>query len=236
MSLKEVEYAALDLDIFPMRYGRNRQSISAIEQIKLLDAHIAIVGCGGLGGHIAEILTRIGIGRLTLIDHDVFEEHNLNRQNFSTFDNIGEAKAKVVKANLSLINPLIQVKALQKKFDSINGFDMIRGADVVIDALDDPKTKLQLAYICQQNRLHFVHGAVGGMSGEVSVDSDLKHLYRNDSKGSEIKAGNLSCTVTHIASLQASEAVKLILKTGEVLQKEILMVDLLFNDFTLIGA
>ena len=78
LSFKEIEQISLSLNIAPLRYKRNQSTISPSSQLKLLNSHICIIGCGGLGGHIAEILTRIGIGELSIYDFDIFEEHNLN--------------------------------------------------------------------------------------------------------------------------------------------------------------
>jgi molybdopterin/thiamine biosynthesis adenylyltransferase len=234
LSVGETEKQALEIDIFPLRYARNRDTISSKMQLQLFDACVAIVGCGGLGGHVAQMLARVGVGNLILIDHDIFEEHNLNRQNFSTFDNIGEPKAEVLKRSLKEISPTIQIRAIKKRFDPLEDFDIVSEADVIVDALDQPQTKLDLSKISLAHAIPFVHGAVAGTFGQIAVNSNLEHLYHNGENGSEDKAGNLSFAVTHIAAMQASEVVKIILGIGETLDGKILMSDLLYNDSTLL--
>jgi hypothetical protein len=86
LSLLDVYRATLDLGIYPHRYLRNRDGISLQDQLKLAESKVAVVGAGGLGGTVIQLLGRIGIGRLTVVDSDVFDETNLNRQVFCTRD------------------------------------------------------------------------------------------------------------------------------------------------------
>ncbi|MBP6324515.1 MAG: ThiF family adenylyltransferase, partial [Sulfurospirillum sp.] len=108
-NFREVEETALSKGILPLRYKRNQKTISTQEQYALFQSHVVIIGCGGLGGFVSEMLTRIGVGTLTLIDGDVFEEHNLNRQNFSSIQTLGQNKAKVLAQKLQEINPALHV-------------------------------------------------------------------------------------------------------------------------------
>ena len=236
LPLWEVEHQALEEAILPLRYTRNRQTIDTARQLRLLDARVAIIGCGGLGGHVAEMLTRIGVGHLTLIDPDTFDEHNLNRQNFSTLATLGQEKVQVLKHHLLAINPATQIRPITHRFDPAHDMPLIDDADVVIDALDDPAVKLTLAAACQSRSLPFIHGAIAGMDGQLAVNTTLEHLYRDGTHGAEETAGNLSFSAAFIASLQAAETVKLLLDLGESLEGEILITDLMYGDFTRIRA
>ena len=231
LSYAEVEAAALAIGIVPLRYQKNQSTITPAQQKVLFDTHVAIIGCGGLGGHIAEILTRIGIGKLTLYDFDTFEEHNLNRQNFSTIADLGRNKVTVVKEGLQKINPSITIEALAERFDPKTDMPKIKTAAIVIDALDTPQTKQELAAQCCRRGIHFVHGAIAGMHGQFATDSTLEHLYPTTSRGAEIESGNPAFTVTLAASIQASEAIKTILHMGEPLKNEFMFADLLHNEF-----
>jgi len=231
MNYRAVEAVALEMGIIPLRYQRNQSTISLQQQKILFNSHIAIIGCGGLGGHIAEILTRIGIGKLSLYDFDHFEEHNLNRQNFSTVVDLGRDKAIVVKEALERINPSIEIDAWVQRFDPHSDLDSIKGLTLIIDALDDPQIKLDLAQQCKTKHIHCVHGAIAGMHGQFTTDSTLEHLYPDGSRGAELSSGNPSFTVTLAASIQASEAIKCILGIGETLQGKFMVADLLYNDF-----
>lgn len=230
-SYKDIEYDALSLGIVPLRYKRNQSTINPKHQLKLFCSHIAIIGCGGLGGHIAEMLTRIGIGELSLFDFDTFEEHNLNRQNFSNYENIGKEKVTVAKEVLEKINPSIQINTFVQKFNPTNDFCLISNADIVVDALDNPQTKLELAQICKKKDMNFVHGAIAGMSGQFATNTTLEHLYPNGDSGAETSVGNPSFSVTFAASIQTAEVVKSILDIGKVLDQELLMTDLYENEF-----
>ena len=233
-TFREVEKKALDLGITPLRYKRNQSTINIAAQKKLFDAQVAIIGCGGLGGHIAEILARIGIGRLILFDFDIFEEHNLNRQNFSDIEQIGKQKVLVVKQALEKINPATEIKAYVKKFDPYNDFELIANADVVVDALDDPSVKLKLAEICKNNNKHFVHGAIAGTSGQFITNNTLEKFYRDGKKGIETTVGNPAFSVTFAASVQSTEVVKLILNTGKKLIDQFMMTDLMEYEFLIV--
>ena len=95
------------------RYTRNIGTISEDEQQLLAAKSVCVVGCGGLGGGIIEGLVRIGVGRLTVIDGDVFDETNLNRQVLSNQDNLGHAKAVEAKLQMRAINDSVQVDSIQ---------------------------------------------------------------------------------------------------------------------------
>ena len=234
MSYKEVEQIALEMNITPLRYKRNQTTISPSSQLKLLNSHVAIVGCGGLGGHIAEILTRIGVGKLSLFDFDIFEEHNLNRQNFSNINALGKEKVIVVKNGIEAINPALHVEAYIHKFKPFEDFNMIKDANIVIDALDNPQTKLELAKVCKDNSIDFIHGAIAGLNGQFTTCSTLENLYRDGSSGIESSIGNPAFSVTFAASIQSAEAIKKLLNLGECLEDKILITNLLENEFIIL--
>jgi hypothetical protein len=234
LSFCEVEKIALQNGLLPLRYKRNQTTISFENQLKLLNAHVAIIGCGGLGGHIAENLARIGIGKMTLYDFDVFEEHNLNRQNFSNYDVIGKEKVYVVKKECERINPSLRINAHYKEFTVAQDFKEISNVDVVIDALDNPALKLELAFTCKENNLPFVHGAIAGFNAQHASCCSLEHLYKSGETGIEKSVGNPSFTVTYAASLQSAESIKLLLNLGESLKDKILISNLLDNEFILL--
>lgn len=233
-SFRDIERDALEMGIVPLRYKRNQSTISVASQKKLFHTHVAIIGCGGLGGHIAEMLTRIGVGKLSLFDFDIFEEHNLNRQNFSNYENIGKEKVMVVKEALEKINPSIEIAAFVKKFHPQQDFHLLSSVDVVVDALDSPRTKLDLAQKCKESEVSFVHGAIAGMSGQFTTNNTLEHLYPDGGPGAEISVGNPSFSVTFAASVQCAEVVKITLGIGNSLEDELLITDLLDNEFILI--
>lgn len=234
LSYKEIEKIALKIGITPLRYKRNQSTISCESQLILLNSHVSIIGCGGLGGYVAEILARIGIGELSLFDFDIFEEHNLNRQNFSTIYSLGKEKVNVVKNAIEQINPALHVNAFIYKLNPNTDYEMLKKSDIVVDALDNPKTKLELAQICKINNMDFVHGAIAGLNGQFSTCNTLEHLYRDGSSGIEKSLGNPSFSVTFAASIQSAEVIKTLLNIGETFKDKILITDLLSNEFNIL--
>jgi molybdopterin/thiamine biosynthesis adenylyltransferase len=227
---RDVEGTALKNGILPLRYKRNQKTITSQEQLKLFQSKILIVGCGGLGGFVAEILTRIGVGELILCDGDVFEEHNLNRQNFSSIKTLGRYKAEVLKEKLEEINPALHVTIktdfLRLPEDAI----LIQNADVIVDALDDTQMKCLLAQTAKKEKKAFVHAAIAGYYTQFSTNATLESLYLQQGDGAEKQSGNPAFTVCFAASIQSIEVVKLLLGKPHLTQA--LMGDLLDYEWT----
>src|SRR4030042_782136 len=141
LSLLDVYRATLGLGIYPRRYLRNRDGISLQDQLKLAEAKVAVVGAGGLGGTVIQLLGRIGIGRLTVVDCDVFDETNLNRQVFCTREWVGRPKALAVQEQMKAINPAVEVHAHNVRLDSANGPEILAGCRVIGGALDTVKDR-----------------------------------------------------------------------------------------------
>ncbi len=110
---------------------------------KLQKAHILVIGLGGVGGHVVETLVRAGVGQLTVMDDDIFEETNLNRQILATHATLGQSKAKVCQIRCQDINPNIQVRAISERFtiDSTLNFSEF---SYIVDAVDDVEAKLAM--------------------------------------------------------------------------------------------
>lgn len=214
------------------RYIRN--GLSDTEQKALQDATISIIGCGGLGGRTVELLTRLGIGALILTDPDVFSESNLNRQLFCNMETLGQAKVIVAAKELQKINPTLRINAHVQAFDASS----IRGADIVIDALDSGEARKQLATLCNQQNTPLIHGAVNSWYGQLAVEqpgSPLMATLYPDSNKPSTPPKVLPMTVSLIASMQVAEVCKYILGLGSPLQGEIsLQCDLLHCQYELI--
>lgn len=229
---RNVEETALKNGILPLRYKRNQKTVSTQEQYTLFQSTVLIIGCGGLGGFVAEMLTRIGVGKLILCDGDVFEEHNLNRQNFSSPSALGRFKAEVVKEKLEEINPALHVESITTFFDPQKDHQWLLDVDVVVDALDNPDLKCLLANLCLHNNKAFVHGAIAGYYSQFSTSSSLDNLYVQKGDGAEKKSGNPSFTVCFAAAIQSVEVIKLLL--GKPHLQTPLMGNLLEYEFILL--
>ena len=219
-----------------LRYLRNHDAISEAEQVILAQKRVLVVGCGGLGGYVIECLARIGVGYLRVVDGDVFDETNLNRQLLSSSMNLGRPKTLAAQQRVMAVNPLVEVEAFQTLLTDENAVPLLDGCDVAVDALDNVPTRLLLQQAAKTAGIPLVHGAVAGWIGQVCVVQPgqdlLNSLYpaSTDTQGEEQETGTLSFTAALTASWQAAETVKLLLgKPG--LDGEILELDLLNSSF-----
>ena len=214
------------------RYLRNHDAISEEEQAFLSTKRVLVVGCGGLGGMVIECLARIGVGYLRVVDGDVFEESNLNRQLLSSTMNLGRPKTLAAQQRVMAVNPLVEVDAVQAELTVENARQLLGECDVAVDCLDNIPARLVLQEAAKEAGIPVVHGAVAGWLGRICViqpGEDLLNLLYPDpqeSRGEEWHTGTLAFSASLTASWQAAETVKLLLgKPG--LRGEILEVDLM---------
>lgn len=214
------------------RYLRNHDAISEEDQAFLATKRVLVVGCGGLGGMVIECLARIGVGYLRVVDGDVFEESNLNRQLLSSTMNLGRPKTLAAQQRVMAVNPLVEVDAVQAELTVENARQLLGECDVAVDCLDNIPARLVLQEAAKEAGIPVVHGAVAGWLGRICViqpgEDLLTLLYPepDEMRGEERLAGTLSFTAALTASWQSAETVKLLLgKPG--LQGEILEVDLM---------
>jgi molybdopterin/thiamine biosynthesis adenylyltransferase len=233
LSQLEVERAALESGIVPTRYQLNIGTIGIAGQLKLLYSSMGVCGLGGLGGHVVESLARFGVGHLILVDGDVFEENNLNRQLLCTETGPGRPKVEAATERVAAVNSSLTVTACRRFVGPGDIPEVFQGADVVIDALDNVSSRLALEEGCARLEIPLVHGAIAGNSGQVMTifpgDPGLKALYSGgEDRGVETLEGNPPTTPALVASLQAQEAVKVICG-GELLRHGFLLVDTAAN-------
>lgn len=166
---------------WPLRFARNAGVFSATEQSALLSAHVFIAGCGGLGGHAATLLARAGVGAFSLCDGDTFSESNLNRQLLCHEDNLGKNKAEITAAEIAAIASHTQVKVLPFMLDSGNVEAAIAKTNIIIDCLDSLPARTLLLQAAAQKNIPFVHGAIAGHEGFISLvrqgEDTLRVLY-----------------------------------------------------------
>lgn len=234
-SWAEIERVALENDLLPARYQRNRNMLSTADQLRLANSRVAVIGCGGLGGYILEELARLGVGQLVAIDPDVFEEHNLNRQLLATPAALGRHKVKVACERLLDINPAVTVVPAQQAFSRDNGSELLTATDVAVDALDSIPVRLELSEVCARLAIPLVHGAIAGWYGQITSqfpgERTLERTYARTGRGVEKELGNPSFTPAVVASLQAAEVCKILLGYGTPLRGRTLNIDLLDMEF-----
>lgn len=239
LSFHEIESIALENGLCPKRYERNLGILTLQEQFILHNSCVAIVGCGGLGGHNAELLARIGVGHLKCIDYDSFTEQNLNRQRFCTIKTLNKPKAKVLAEEIPKINPSTNISPQVMPFEGKTAIEMLAGVDVVVDALDSLKTRAELASSCRELKLPLVHGAIGGWYGQFgnqrAGNNNLELLFLSSTEKTTIHKilGAPSFTPALIASIQTAETIKIILKKDSLSFNKLFFIDLLklYMDF-----
>ena len=240
---REIEIMALEHGVVPERYVRNMKTFSPQDQVALLKAQVSVVGLGGLGGTVVEILSRLGIGTLNVIDGDTFEESNLNRQFLSTPRMMAKSKADAAERRIKEINPSITVKQHSQFLDQNNGLDLLSRPDVIVDCLDNLKTRFVLERLCRQIGSPLVSAAVAGSSGHVTTiypqDQGLKLIYGDPAKtpphGAEASLGTVPYSVTFLAALECAEIVKIIQHKGSLLRNKLLVADLTDGVFDVIN-
>ena len=232
--IRDVQLAALEANVVPWRYVRNLGTVGLEGQIKLLRSTVAVVGLGGLGGYVAEALARMGVGQLILIDGDVFEEHNLNRQIFCTEARLGARKAEVAQQRVAEINSAVEVIGHVTRLTQENLPRLLEGANLVVDGLDRLPTRLILQEGAQALGIPMVHGSIAGYLGQVMTifpgDPGLRSLYGEPGdlpdQGLEAQLGTPAATPMAVAAWEAQEAVKLLLDRGEPLRNRLLLMDM----------
>jgi molybdopterin-synthase adenylyltransferase len=235
-ALLHVHQIALEAGILPLRYLRNIDTISVKEQLRLARSRVTVAGAGGLGGQVILLLARLGVGEIVVIDRDVFDETNLNRQALSGMSSMGASKARVAAEVVRSINPGVEIFARAVALEPDNAEELLTGSDVAVDALDNIPGRLLLEKAAGDLGIPMVHGALAGLEGQVMTvfpgDRGLNALYGDSNpegdavESPEALLGVLGPTAAVIATLQAVEAVKVLLEKGEVFRNTLVHVDL----------
>lgn len=231
---------------FMERYSRQLRlpQVGIEGQEKLERARILMVGAGGLGSPAAFYLAAAGIGLLRLVDDDVVDRSNLQRQVLHTETRIGMPKVESAACSLSALNPRVRVEAVQARLTADNLDALLAGVDVVIDGADNFPTRYLLSDACVRHGKPLVYGAVHRFSGQASVFDagrrrGLSPCYRclfpeppgEGEAPNCAEAGVLGVLPGIIGLIQASEAIKLVLGLGESLSGRLLQVDALSMRF-----
>jgi len=222
-----------------LRYSRHilLPEIGIDGQQKLIDSHALIIGAGGLGSPAAMYLASSGVGTITLCDNDNVDLTNLQRQILHRTAAIGQSKVISARNSLSDINPGVNVIALNERIESERLLQLVALADIVLDCSDNFATRYALNHACLKLNKPLVSGAATRFSGQVSI-FDFRHketpcyncLYPEETEGEEMRCsvmGVFAPLVGIIGSLQASEALKLILDMGTTLRGKVMLLDAL---------
>ncbi|OUR97314.1 hypothetical protein A9Q84_13395 [Halobacteriovorax marinus] len=137
-------------------FSRNLGLISQMDQDALKKTHVLIAGVGGMGGVCAEVLVRMGIGKLTIIDHDIYEKSNFNRQLHANINSLGKFKVEVLKNEYLLINPELEIKAYNEKVTLDNISSLLENVDYIVNGMDEMFNSLILERNARQRGLTIV--------------------------------------------------------------------------------
>jgi molybdopterin/thiamine biosynthesis adenylyltransferase len=211
------------------------RTFSLADQATLLKAHAGVVGLGGLGGTVTEILARMGVGHLTLIDGDRFEDSNLNRQLLSSIALLGHPKSEAARQRVDQINPSVHCSGPAEFLSPENADDWLASCDVVVDCLDNLPARFMVEDACRRLRRPMVSAAVAGASGHVTTifpgDRGLRLVYGEPQnlplKGAETSLGTVPFSVTFLAALECAEVAKILLGKGSPLRGKLLLADLM---------
>lgn len=224
-----------------LRYSRQIMlpQVDVEGQQRLLDAKVLIVGAGGLGSPASMYLAAAGVGSITIYDNDTVDLSNLQRQIAHDSTDIGTAKAISSLVTMQKLNPDIHVKAVKQRLEGQLLREEVKNADVVLDCSDNFKTRFAINAACVAEKTPLVSGAAIRFEGQVSVfalnkeDSPCYNcLYQQD--GEELQNCALNGVIAPITgiigSMQALEAMKLLMRIGEPLMGRLLLIDGLTMD------
>ena len=211
-------------------------TLSEVENQVLHDSKVCVVGCGGLGGYVIEMLGRLGVGTITAIDGDVFEDSNLNRQILSDTKTLGQNKALAAQKRMALVNPEITVSPVDELLTEENAKSLLQGHDVIVDALDRISTRFLIQETAEELQIPFVHGAIAGWYGQVSTifpgEKTLNKIYKDKStSGKEKILGNPAFTPALISAAEVSEVVKILIQRGDLLRHKLLFINVLEHEY-----
>ena len=148
---------------------RQKEILNKKEQLKLKNSKITVIGCGGIGGAVIEMLARMGASHLKIVDKDRFDVSNINRQLMSSLDRVGQAKTDVTKDIIVSINPFVKVETCNTELNDANVCEIIGDSNIVVDALDNLKARVISSRCALKLKIPFVHGAIHGTMGQITT-------------------------------------------------------------------
>lgn len=204
-------------------------------QAKLKEARVFLAGAGGLGSVIATYLAVAGVGMIRVVDHDEVELSNLNRQIVHRDEDIGRNKVDSAAKRLKGINPELKVEAVAEEITEASISKLVAGSDLIVDAMDNLPTRYLLNKTAIEKKIPFFHGAVSGFEGRAMTiipgkTACLRCIYR----GAVVEGSFPVVGVTPgvIGCIQATEVIKYLLGTGQLLADRLLVYDGLNMKFT----
>jgi len=217
-----------------VRYDRQLGIISEDGQLKLKNSTVLIVGLGGLGSVASIFLAAAGVGRMLLVDKDVVELSNLNRQILYNTNDIGKAKADLAKEKLNKLNPYINIESFRLRVEDEDFKDLVKKSDIVLDCLDNWRSRFVLNKLCVEHRKPLIHAGVREFYGQLFTIIPGETPCLNcllPKQPPEEKIQVIGVTPGILGTLQATEAIKYLIGRGTSLKNLLLLVDLSTMEF-----
>lgn len=229
-----------------LRYSRQIMlpQVDIEGQERLLDSHALIVGMGGLGCPALIYLAAAGVGQITIVDPDIVDRTNLQRQVAFSTDDIGQFKVQAAAARVSAINPDIQVNTISRKLEESELLEIVEQCDVVLDATDNFDSRFLINRCCVKASVPLVSGAAIRLNGQLTVfdrmqdDAPCYRCLYSEEVAEELscsESGILGPVVGTIGTMQALEAIKLLTGFGKTLSGRLLMFDAVTMEWQTMG-
>src|SRR6478609_645053 len=229
-----------------LRYSRHfvLPGFSQEAQLKLKNSKVTVIGAGGLGCPVLQYLTAAGIGTITILDFDVINVSNLQRQILYTVNDIGKNKSEVAASRLSQLNPNVKFHIHKCQIDSTNALALLKNQDLVIDCTDNFPTRYLLNDACVLLNIPLIYGSIFRYEGQVCVfnfngSPNYRDLYPSPPEPGSVpdceEGGVLGVLPGIIGSLQCNEAIKVLTGLGQTLAGKLLLYDSLTSDMTIVS-
>ena len=223
------------------RYERNLElgGLSQEQQETLITSKVLVMGVGGLGSGVVMNLAALGVGQIKVVDNEVIEESDFNRQLIHKYKNIGRAKVMSAKEWIQEYNPDIKVEIDKIKINELNYFNIVDGYDVIVDCFDCYESKYILNEIAQRHKKVLIHAGVQGFCGQLTTivpdkTGCLACVVQKPAEFKHEKVCSLSPVVNTISALQAQEVLKVLTGSGEPLLNKLLVFDGYKSEFRIL--
>jgi len=218
------------------RYSRNIavDEIGEVGQQKLIDSKVLVIGAGGLGSPVLQYLASVGVGKLGIVDNDVVDISNLQRQVIHIEGRVGYPKVESAQIHIKSLNSYIKVETYNLFLDENNGIDILKKYDIIVDCTDNFKSKFVINDLALKTKRPLVHAGVQRMEGQVMTilpgeTACYRCVFKEEPDKNKVdlpkNVGVIGAAVGIIGSIQALEVVKLITGVGELLTNRILIFD-----------
>ena len=226
-----------------IRYSRQivLKNVGTFGQKKIINSKVLIIGAGGLGCPVADLLARSGVGEIGIMDYDKVSLSNIHRQTLYTAKDVNKFKVDVVKKKLNLINKYIKINTYNRKASEKNLINIINKYDIIVDGSDNFKTKFLLNKYSLKFKKILIVGAISKFDGHIfTFDFNskkspcLKCFYQSEPSDEILNCeaeGILGSTANIVGAVQVNEVLKKILNIGKDLKSNILILDLLNLNF-----